>query len=115
APQRRTLPCLSRLRVRPPPSAPLLPYTTLFRSLLLTAAFSPIPEGRFVTAYVGGVLGTLIGADLLNLPRISDLGAPVASIGGAGDRKSTRLNSSHVKISYAVFCLKKKTRSHPKN
>jgi uncharacterized membrane protein len=35
-------------------------------------------------AYVSGVLGTLIGADLLNLPRIRRLGAPVASIGGAG-------------------------------
>jgi uncharacterized membrane protein len=35
-------------------------------------------------AYAGGSLGTLIGADLLNLPRIEELGAPVASIGGAG-------------------------------
>lgn len=60
------------------------PLAAAASALLLTAAFSPIPEGRFVTAYVGGVLGTLIGADLLNLPRISDLGAPVASIGGAG-------------------------------
>jgi uncharacterized membrane protein len=37
-----------------------------------------------VIAYVSGSLGTLIGADLLNLHRIADLGAPVASIGGAG-------------------------------
>lgn len=60
------------------------PLTAAASALLLTAVLSPIPEGRFVTAYVGGVLGTLIGADLLNLPRISELGAPVASIGGAG-------------------------------
>ncbi|KUK43877.1 MAG: DUF1614 domain-containing protein [Methanothrix sp.] len=60
------------------------PLAAALSALVLTAAFCPIPECRFVTAYVGGVLGTLIGADLLNLNRISDLGAPVASIGGAG-------------------------------
>jgi uncharacterized membrane protein len=38
----------------------------------------------FILAYVGGTLGTLVGADILNLGKISDLGAPVASIGGAG-------------------------------
>lgn len=43
-----------------------------------------IEQCRFVTAYAGGVLGTLIGADILNLGKIRDLGAPVASIGGAG-------------------------------
>ncbi len=43
-----------------------------------------IEQGRFITAYAGGVLGTLIGADILNLGKIRDLGAPVASIGGAG-------------------------------
>ncbi|HPJ29980.1 MAG TPA: DUF1614 domain-containing protein [Methanothrix sp.] len=60
------------------------PLAAALSAIFLTAAFCPIPECRFVTAYVGGVLGTLIGADLLNLKRISDLGAPVASIGGAG-------------------------------
>jgi len=60
------------------------PLAAALSAIILAAAFSPIPEGRFVTAYVGGVLGTLIGADILNLHRISDLGAPVASIGGAG-------------------------------
>jgi uncharacterized membrane protein len=44
----------------------------------------PIGQCRVVTAYVGGVLGTLIGADLLNLGKIRNLGAPIASIGGAG-------------------------------
>jgi uncharacterized membrane protein len=43
-----------------------------------------IEQCRFITAYAGGVLGTLIGADILNLGKIRDLGAPVASIGGAG-------------------------------
>lgn len=44
----------------------------------------PIDQCRVITAYTGGVLGTLIGADLLNLRKIKALGAPVASIGGAG-------------------------------
>ncbi|MCR3883594.1 DUF1614 domain-containing protein [Methanotrichaceae archaeon M04Ac] len=60
------------------------PLAAALSAVLLTTAFCPIPECRFVTAYVGGVLGTLIGADILNLRRICDLGAPVASIGGAG-------------------------------
>jgi uncharacterized membrane protein len=53
----------------------------------LAAAITAIliaPEASLVVAYVSGVLGTLIGADLLNLGRIRNLGAPVASIGGAG-------------------------------
>jgi len=67
-------------------ATPLLipPLVAALSAVLLTAAFCPFPECRFVTAYVGGVLGTLIGADILNLRRICDLGAPVASIGGAG-------------------------------
>ena len=60
------------------------PLAAALSAILLTAAFCPIPECRFVTAYVGGVLGTLVGADILNFHRIADLGAPVASIGGAG-------------------------------
>lgn len=43
-----------------------------------------VEQSRFVTAYAGGVLGTLLGADILNLGKIRDLGAPIASIGGAG-------------------------------
>ena len=43
-----------------------------------------VPRNTHVIAYVSGVLGTLIGADLTNLDRIANLGAPVASIGGAG-------------------------------
>ncbi len=53
----------------------------------IAAAFVAVilaPGSALTVAYVSGVLGTLIGADLLNLPRIPKLGAPVASIGGAG-------------------------------
>src|SRR5258707_9143433 len=68
--------------IRRPPRSTLFPYTTLFRSL---------PADRAVDAEVD--LGTTGGAYLLRA-RL--------------DRKSTRLNSSHANISYAVFCLKKK-------
>src|SRR5690349_22800035 len=72
---------------RRPPRSTLFPYTTLFRS------------GRVEGAQVGvgGVLRQLVGEERVGA-------GPVPG----GDRKSTRLNSSHVEISYAVFCLKKK-------
>jgi uncharacterized membrane protein len=52
--------------------------TTAILAFILSREYAP------PLAYIGGSMGTLIGADLLNLDRISDLGAPVASIGGAG-------------------------------
>src|SRR5690554_7661720 len=76
------------LTVRPPPRSTLFPYTTLFRS---------------------GCPGTLAGA--IRRARLHGAAAcrhRVAPPLSASDRKSTRLNSSHVRISYAVFCLKKK-------
>src|SRR5690606_40196981 len=95
------------------PGAPriptLFPYTTLFRSLVLLVTLA------FVLAAAAGlVLPTALGriVDLAASPTSDDadvwrLGAWMAA-GALVDRKSTRLNSSHVKISYAVFCLKKK-------
>ena len=67
----------------------LIPPITAAVAAILLSYFMhipgcPIEQCRFVTAYAGGVLGTLLGADLLNLGKIKDLGAPVASIGGAG-------------------------------
>src|SRR5260221_6832453 len=69
--------------IRRPPRSTLFPYTTLFRS-----HFKPgsVEYERAILAILGG-----------------------SKSGVAGDRKSTRLNSSHTVISYAVFCLKKKT------
>ncbi len=61
----------------PPIVAALVAYA-------LDAAFGTAQHHRDVIAFVSGVMGTLIGADLLNLNKIADLGAPVASIGGAG-------------------------------
>src|SRR5207253_9627447 len=70
------------LMLRRPPRSTLFPYTTLFRSLLLGAQLHAVVRELAFAA--------------------------LAVLAGAIDRKSTRLNSSHVAISYAVFCLKKK-------
>ncbi|KKG14762.1 hypothetical protein EO98_00130 [Methanosarcina sp. 2.H.T.1A.6] len=64
------------------------PLTAALTAILLTSVIQisdcPVEPCRVIIAYTGGVLGTLIGADLLNLGKIKKLGAPVASIGGAG-------------------------------
>src|SRR5438105_11692645 len=82
--------------LRPPPRSPLFPYTTLFRSL--EAAPSNVPELR----EGGEVYRKLVSPTAVELRRV------IAHYAITGDRKSTRLNSSHEWISYAVFCLKKK-------
>src|SRR3712207_8257726 len=87
--------------IRRPPRSTLFPYTTLFRSqpcgygrlesgLRQPRSYHPLPRGQ---AYVGLM--------------IAELALRLAG----QDRKSTRLNSSHANISYAVFCLKKQTRN----
>src|SRR3712207_7966058 len=95
------------LMIRRPPRSTLFPYTTLFRSHVLLVVLL----GRLGADE--GVVGDLAGvgedeADLLPGPDVD----PVGSEGDVAhldlDRKSTRLNSSHANISYAVFCLKKK-------
>jgi uncharacterized membrane protein len=64
------------------------PLAAALAAILLTTVVQnpgcPVEQCRVITAYTGGVIGTLIGADLLNLRKIKNLGAPVASIGGAG-------------------------------
>src|SRR2546422_6371346 len=79
--------------IRRPPRSTLFPYTTLFRS-------------RFLAAHEGD------GVELLRCPRYIREWIGRERSQGKRDRKSTRLNSSHGYISYAVFCLKKKKR-HP--
>src|SRR5204862_6722435 len=88
------------LMIRPPPRSTLFPYTTLFRSIEKGLAGS---AGAAVTD--SGVSARVFGALLTWLQEKT---APVFVVATAKDRKSTRLNSSHVEISYAVFCLKKK-------
>src|SRR3712207_7949868 len=85
--------------IRRPPRSTLFPYTTLFRS-------------DHLPPHAAGMIARRLAALCLAVA----LAAPAMGCGlggaddgdGAGDRKSTRLNSSHANISYAVFCLKKK-------
>src|SRR5690349_24181115 len=87
--------------IRRPPRSTLFPYTTLFRSLARNAAQAERRGGEpFVRDAVA--LQRLIFAV------VDDDHLEHAGVLEGADRKSTRLNSSHVEISYAVFCLKKK-------
>src|SRR3712207_7234924 len=93
--------------IRRPPRSTLFPYTTLFRS-----ALSWMYWGRRKNKSVDSISNyDFIKYSVLLLA----LGAAVVHLAVyPGDRKSTRLNSSHANISYAVFCLKKKhTTTHP--
>src|SRR3712207_9161721 len=101
--------CFFFLMIRRPPRSTLFPYTTLFRSagLTLVVASAAVPGTSFPAA-AAGLAAATYGAISVVLGR--RLRTPVRrSIGGI-DRKSTRLNSSHANISYAVFFLKKKKR-----
>src|SRR5438552_11653203 len=87
--------------IRRPPRSTLFPYTTLFRSVGKDL-------GRSATLAVLAatlVMGVYIA---LRFELRFGVGAAIALLHGERDRKSTRLNSSHQIISYAVFCLKKK-------
>src|SRR3712207_7304614 len=99
--------------IRRPPRSTLFPYTTLFRSSATLARMSGAParavhfhghndRNRHSTVEVPGkgTLKPIIERDM-------------DALRGLGDRKSTRLNSSHANISYAVFCLKKKKTTIP--
>src|SRR3712207_8558544 len=92
------------LMIRRPPRSTLFPYTTLFRSM---------PSGDLTAAAKAGSVSPFFDSHFGNSVRLNSLLASIAAkIGEAEalrtDRKSTRLNSSHANISYAVFCLKKK-------
>src|SRR3712207_7181358 len=84
--------------IRRPPRSTLFPYTTLFRSRLLGRGVPDIGEALPV------------GGDKLQALSVRDQRGERGEKGDRdrADRKSTRLNSSHANISYAVFCLKKK-------
>src|SRR5256885_6341699 len=94
------------LMIRRPPRSTLFPYTTLFRSQTSSLP-SPARVARLFRSLVA--LGAVLAlAGLLSACGDSVPGNGVARVGDSVDRKSTRLNSSHLVISYAVFCLKKK-------
>src|SRR3712207_8281826 len=89
--------------IRRPPRSTLFPYTTLFRSVRLRAGAQGADD-----ADAGDRHAAPCGCGRRGAPAF-DVGVGAhRSDGGGADRKSTRLNSSHANISYAVFCLKKK-------
>src|SRR5690606_40053859 len=100
---------------RRPPTSTLFPYTTLFRSATGATA-AGAGAGLLAAVAAAGCAGAASAWALEAMPgkggRIDLRGVDASALAGAPpgrnlDRKSTRLNSSHVKISYAVFCLKK--------
>src|SRR3712207_9470142 len=94
--------CIYFLMIRRPPRSTLFPYTTLFRSLVAGVVLAVLSALVNVT-FLGALpvwSAMVIGFDILVI---------YALVVHGTDRKSTRLNSSHANISYAVFCLKKKT------
>src|SRR3712207_7399305 len=96
------------LMIRRPPRSTLFPYTTLFRSLHVGGVHRPV--GLAGVDPEADPLGQVLPDVHVALDRLAAAGVerlhPVGLDGP--DRKSTRLNSSHANISYAVFCLKKK-------
>src|SRR5690606_40085373 len=107
----RSLLVLSLPLLRPPVTPPF-PYTTLFRSHAVEHfPGETVPDKSHSDAFSQGE-----SALLTHCSRMLGAGRPQVATAESGhalqpDRKSTRLNSSHVKISYAVFCLKKKSKN----
>src|SRR3712207_7547868 len=101
--------------IRRPPRSTLFPYTTLFRSQDHAREVRPVDlrlrPGRGLDAPAGPHGRSRIGMAPIALDRSQAAGIAVLAtqpdMQGCQDRKSTRLNSSHANISYAVFCLKK--------
>src|SRR3712207_7382277 len=96
--------------IRRPPRSTLFPYTTLFRSDSQRSALDFTNLRTEHLSEPGYTAVALDGADMRTqvrqlAPKYDDI------VIDAGDRKSTRLNSSHANISYAVFCLKKKKKT----
>src|SRR2546422_4256942 len=88
--------------IRRPPRSTLFPYTTLFRS-------GPVDDSRGMTSIAVEFRQHVLERDVDAPP------LPTSGLLQGGDRKSTRLNSSHGYISYAVFCLKKKKKQKEKD
>src|SRR2546430_4185129 len=91
--------------IRRPPRSTLFPYTTLFRSPKKVREVARLIQGRTVNEAIDFL--TLVPRKSARL-LVKTLKSAVANAENNKDRKSTRLNSSHSQISYAVFCLKKK-------
>src|SRR3712207_7883804 len=100
--------------IRRPPRSTLFPYTTLFRSRRVGGR-RVLEQPGIVVLHAGQptAQGLAERARLGEAREIGDPGEPRLVLRQAVDRKSTRLNSSHANISYAGFCLKKKTTHCP--
>src|SRR5256885_12952944 len=101
--------------IRRPPRSTLFPYPTLFRSARLAVVLDPVPirGGRAGRGDRGAAAAVLADTRRIRRDRTRSRGRgardgcdPAAVVLAREDRKSTRLNSSHLVISYAVFCLK---------
>src|SRR3712207_6871325 len=100
--------------IRPPPRSTLLPYTTLFRSAMdvygyaVGKLYNAVAPLKYTTELVRMADNKVLQTSTID--RAQSYGTVSAQF--TGDRKSTRLNSSHANISYAVFCLNKKINYH---
>src|SRR5690554_7281424 len=98
------------LLIQRPPLSTLFPYTTLFRSDVMGGAQVDVPARQLLVLQLrlGELDPPVAVADHAHMAARPGLVLRAEDAGRPQDRKSTRLNSSHVRISYAVFCLKKK-------
>src|SRR5256885_10852413 len=100
--------------IRRPPRSTLFPYTTLFRSRSLVVGFGlvALAAGAYAVARQSSMFAIetvdVRGASPATEAAVRKALAPLEGTSLLSDRKSTRLNSSHLVISYAVFCLKNK-------
>src|SRR5256885_7150952 len=93
--------------IRRPPRSTLFPYTTLFRSVHVPLSVEAQLEARLLMMAPNNIFSPSSGKPIITPTQDITLGCYYLT-----DRKSTRLNSSHLVISYAVFCLKKKKTPH---
>src|SRR5690349_22137057 len=98
-----------------PPRSTLFPYTTLFRSGSRVGTGSPRRAAQLHALGMGLEVVDIRGNVDTRVGKVRSGEYDAVLLARAGDRKSTRLNSSHVEISYAVFCLKKKKKKKEKN
>src|SRR2546430_8927345 len=102
--------CFFFLMIRRPPRSTLFPYTTLFRSVHLGDGSVRRQSADAMACARARAAGPMKRADA-SLEFNGSSGMPTRGALTIRDRKSTRLNSSHSQISYAVFCLKKKKKT----
>src|SRR2546427_7846617 len=99
--------------IRRPPRSTLFPYTTLFRSVLWSGVSRLRRSGLFSLVALAAAATAARAQPASSVPSDVEVPQVVLEQGDTTDRKSTRLNSSHSQISYAVFCLKKKMTREP--